>query len=55
MAILDSYFESSDVADQVADIPPKNGNFTFLFIDSYFQSSHVADHMADLLPPQMAI
>ena len=38
----------------MADIPPRNGNFIFLFIDSYSESSHVGDHMADL-PPEMAI
>ena len=38
------------MAEQVADIPPKNGNFTFLLIDSYSESSHVGDHMADLPP-----
>ena len=27
------------MADQVADIPPQNGNFTLLLIDSFFESS----------------
>ena len=33
--LIDSYFESSDVADHMADLPPRNGNFRFLLIDSY--------------------
>ena len=50
MAILDSYFESSDVADQVADIPPKMAIFHSYFIDFYLQSSH-----GQIYPPEMAI
>ena len=42
------------MAEQVADLPPRNGNFRFLFIDSYFESSDVADQVADI-PPKMAI
>ena len=42
------------MADQVADLPPRNGNFRFLLIDSYFESSDVADQVADI-PPKMAI
>ena len=38
------------MADQVTDLPPRNGEFTFPFIDSYSDSSHVADQVADLLP-----
>ena len=30
MAILDSYSESSHVADQLVDYPLENGNFRFL-------------------------
>ena len=34
--LIDPYSESSDVADQVADLlPPTNGNFRFLLIGSY--------------------
>ena len=45
--LTDSYFESSDVADQVADIPPQK----MVILDFYLQiptpkSSHVTD-----LPP----
>ena len=35
---IGSYSESSDVAEQVADIPLENGNFIFLLIDSFFKS-----------------
>ena len=34
------------MADHMADLPPRNGNFRFLLIDSYSESSDVAD-----LPP----
>ena len=50
MAILDSYSESSHVADQVADLPPKMAILDSLLIDSYSESSHVADQVADLPP-----
>ena len=43
------------MAEQVADIPPKNGNFRFLLIDSYFESSDVAEQVADLPPRKMVI
>ena len=42
------------MADHMADLPPRNSNFTFLFIDSYSESSHVGDQVADI-PPKMAI
>ena len=42
------------MADHMADLPPRNGNFRFLLIDSYFESSDVADQVADI-PPKMAI
>ena len=35
MVILDSYYESSHLADQVTDLLPRNGDFRFLLIDSY--------------------
>ena len=31
------------MADHMADLPPRNGNFTFLLIDPYSESSHVGD------------
>ena len=49
-AIIDSYTESSYLADQVlADIPSKNGNFR----DSYSKSSYLADQVLAVLPPYM--
>ena len=42
------------MADHIADLPPKNGNFTFLFIDPYSESSHVGAHkVADIQTPQI--
>ena len=38
----------------MADLPPRNGNFTFLLIDPYSESSHVGDQVADI-PPEMAV
>ena len=38
------------MGDQLADIPPRNGSFTLLFIDSYSESSHVADQVVDIPP-----
>ena len=38
--LTDSHFQRSDVAEQVADLPPKwldNGGFRFLLTDSYSQ------------------
>ena len=49
---FDSYSDSSDVADQVADLPPRSGDFRFLLINSYTESSDVADQVADLTPPK---
>ena len=43
------------MADQVADLPHRNDNFTFLLIDSYSKGSHVADQVADLTPLEMVI
>ena len=43
MAILDSYFQSSHVVDQLVDLPPRNGNLRFILIDSYCGRSQVAD------------
>ena len=31
--LIESYSERSDVAEQVADLPPKMANFRFLLID----------------------
>ena len=45
----------SSVADQGADLPNRNDNFTFLLIDSYSESSHVADQVVDLTPLEMVI
>ena len=42
------------MTDQVAGLPPKNGDFRFLLIDSYSESSDVAEQVADI-PPKMAI
>ena len=39
------------MVDEVADLPHRNDNFTFLLIDSYSESSHVSDQVTDL-PPQ---
>ena len=33
--LIDSCSENSHVADQVADLPNRTGNFRFLLIDSY--------------------
>ena len=38
------------MADHMADLPPRNGNFTFLLIDPYSESSYVADQVADIPP-----
>ena len=48
--MIDSYSESSDLADEVAVYPPWSGNFTVweLIFDSYTDSSDVADQVADL-------
>ena len=46
--MIDSYSDSSDVADQVADLPPKSGDFRFLLIDSYAESWDLAQQVADL-------
>ena len=35
------------MADQVTDLPPRNGDFRFLFID-YSSVSSVSDQVADL-------
>ena len=43
------------MADQVADLPHRNDNFTFLLIDSYSESLHVADQVADLTPLKIVI
>ena len=48
--------ESSDVADQVADLaPPEMADFIFLLICSYSESSDLADKVADLPPQKMVI
>ena len=44
--MIDSYSESSDVADQVADVPPPRKavlDFRFILIYSSSESSDVAD------------
>ena len=49
--LIGSYSESSDVEDQVADLPPtRNSNFRFPLIDSYCETSHVADQGVGLTP-----
>ena len=55
MAISDSCsyvptLKSSDLADKVADLPPKNGDFRFLLRDSYTEGSDLADKVADHPP-----
>ena len=54
--IIDSYSESSHVADQVAHQPPTgNSNFRFLIIDSYSETSHMADQGQVTPSQEMAI
>ena len=42
--LIDSYSESSHVADQVADLPPLD----MAILESYSESSHVAHQVADV-------
>ena len=42
------------MADHMADLPPRNGNFIFLFIDSYLRA-HMWQIIWQIYPPEMAI